>query len=144
MSNIHNQIILALLDDLKKLSEQSSDIYKELHGIYEVPEYRKLYAHIIVDCESKNGELLHNYELLEPENEQKKLEYMNFKRLVISTGLLFLSNQIEDILDCNLEKVEIDMLNRIFIGQFNISKGNLIVTDEEFTNMLNSICDKYL
>lgn len=141
--------ILLLSNDLKKKSKQSKEIYQEIYGFYDgvipIPEHRKLYAHIIVDCKRRNGEMLRNYELLlESEDMQKKVSYLNFKRIVIATGLADLHNQIEFIHHCDLAKVEVKLLNRMFKHRFTVFKGRLEVLDEDISYMLECIREKYL
>lgn len=148
MSNTIRESILLLVNDLKKV-RISKDIHRELYGFgngeVPYPPHRILYGHIIVDCERDNGEVLQNYELLlESKNIQQKESYIDFKRIVITTGLVDLGNQIEYILHSKFNPIEVVLLNRMFKDQFTIFKGSLEVADEDIIAMLEYIRNKYL
>lgn len=138
--------ITQLIEILHRVSTTKEDpAGMELYGfIGKIPKYRVLLGQVVARGKYVNGGEFYDFTLPIPNKFQERTSFDNFRSLSIYTGVLNLSNGIDDILCREVNDAELIILNDIFKEELNISKAHIMVTITDILIMLNAIRNQFI
>lgn len=141
--NIH---IAQLIELLQRVSVTKEDFAgTELYGfIGKIPKHRVLLGQVVASGKHVNGSEFYDLTLPSPKKFQERISFDNFRSLYIYTGVLNLSNGIDDILCRVVNDAELIVLNDIFKGELYISKAHITITITDILKMLNAIRNQFV